>query len=185
MDSLAREALADRVLSFARGAEAEVIVTDGDFGLTRFTHNAIHQNIASADTAVRVRTIVDGRTGVAATNALDETSLRDVVGRARAMGALAPADHDAPGLVANAAVATPDGAFDEATANASPAERARIVADITRLAEERGLWAAGYVTSERSGITIANSAGTRVSYDGTSCGLNVKSYGPDSTGFAE
>jgi len=185
MDSLAREALADRVLSFARGAEAEVIVTDGDFGLTRFTHNAIHQNIASADTAVRVRTIVDGRTGVAATNALDETSLRDVVGRARAMGALAPADHDAPGLVANAAVATPDGAFDEATANASPAERARIVADITRLAEERGLWAAGYVTSERSGITIANTAGTRVSYDGTSCGLNVKANGPDSTGFAE
>jgi PmbA protein len=168
MDSIAREALAERVLSFARGGEAEVIVSDGDFGLTRFTHNAIHQNVASADTAVRVRTIVDGRTGVAGTNALDETSLRDVVDRARAMGALAPPDGEAPGLVANADTAT-----------------ARIVADIARLAEGRGLWAAGYVTSERSGITIANSAGTRVSYDGTSCGLNVKANGPDSTGFAE
>jgi predicted Zn-dependent protease len=185
MDSLAREALAERVLSFARDGEAEVLVTDGDLGLTRFTHNAIHQNIASADTAVRVRTIVDGRTGVAATNALDESSLRDVVERARAMGALAPPDLDAPGLVANAPVAAPPGAFDEPTANASPAERARIVADITRLADERGLWAAGYVTSERSGITIANSAGTRLSYDGTSCGLNVKANGTDSTGFAE
>ncbi|MBD5636014.1 MAG: TldD/PmbA family protein [Candidatus Eremiobacteraeota bacterium] len=35
------------------------------------------------------------------------------------------------------------------------------------------------------GITVANSAGTLASYDGTSCGLNVKTNGADATGFAE
>ncbi|MBD5606027.1 MAG: TldD/PmbA family protein [Candidatus Eremiobacteraeota bacterium] len=185
MDSAAREALAERVLSFAPDGETEVLVFDVDSGLTRFTQNAIHQNVAHVDTSVRVRTIVDGRTGVVMTNALDDASLRAAVANARAIGALAPRDDDAAGLVANAPVAAPDGAFDTATATASPAERARVVADIVRVVEGAGLWAAGYVTNERSGITIANSSGTRSSYDTTSCGLNVKANGDDSTGFAE
>ena len=185
MDSAAREALAERALSFAREGACEVLVFDVDMGLTRFTHNAIHQNVAHTDASVRVRTIVDGRTGVAATNVLDDASLREVVARAQAMGALAPRDDEAAGLVSNAAVAAPDGAFDTATAATTAADRARTVAEITGASERSGLWAAGYVTNERTGITIANSAGTRVSYDGTSCGLNVKSNGDDSTGFAE
>ena len=189
MRDVEREALAERVLGFARGASAEasaeVIVFDVDSGLTRFTHNAIHQNVAHGDTSVRVRTIVAGRTGVAATNVLDDASLRETVARAIHLAALAPPEDDAPGLVRNATVAAPPGAFDEPTADASPGTRARIAGDIIASAERQGLWAAGYVTTERSGVTVANSAGTRVSYDGTSCGLNVKQNGPDATGFAE
>ena len=185
MDSAAREHLAQRILGLATHGEAEVLVFDNDSGLTRFTHNAIHQNVAQIDTSVRVRTIVDGRTGVAATNLLDDASLRAVVERAYAMGALAPRDDEAPGLVRNEAIGEQPGAFDDDTADATPADRARIAGDLVRVAERNGLWAAGYVTNERSGITVVNSVGTRVSYDGTSCGINVKANGADSTGFAE
>jgi predicted Zn-dependent protease len=185
MDSAAREALAARVLAFAGAAAAEAIVFDVDSGLTRFTQNAIHQNVASTDTSVRVRTLVDGRSGVAETNALDDASLRAAVERALGLGALAPRDDEAPGLTRAEPAATPAGAYDAATANATPADRAKVVAAITRVAEGNGLWAAGYVTTERTGITIANSAGTLASYDGTSCGLNVKANGPDATGFGE
>jgi predicted Zn-dependent protease len=186
MDKHAREALARRVLAFAGTAQAEAIVSDVDAGLTRFTHNAIHQNVASADTSVRVRAIVAGRTGVAATNDLGDAALRATVDRALAMAALAPRDDDdAPGLAHNTGPASPAGAYDEGTAAASPATRARVVAEICSVAERHALWAAGYVATERAGTTIANSAGTLVSYDGTSCALNVKANGPDSTGFAE
>jgi predicted Zn-dependent protease len=185
MDEAAREALAERVLTFAGAASIEAIVTDVDAGLTRFTHNAVHQNVAHTDTSVRVRTIVDGRTGVAATNDLGDDALRATVDRARFMASLAPRDDDAPGLTKNERTAAPPGAYDPETANASPARRAGIVADICAVVERNALWAAGYVATERSGVTIANSAGTLVSFDGTSCALNVKANGPDSTGFAE
>jgi predicted Zn-dependent protease len=185
MDKDARERLARRVLALAGTAPAEAIVSDVDAGLTRFTHNAIHQNVAYADTSVRVRAIVAGRTGVAATNDLGDAALRATVDRAIAMAALAPRDDDAPGLTKSVGLAAPAGAYDEGTATASPGERARIVAEICSVAERSALWAAGYVATERAGTTIANSAGTLVSYDGTSCALNVKANGPDSTGFAE
>ena len=64
MRKAAREALATRVLSYATTREAEVIVGDDDSSLTRFTHNAIHQNVAARSRFVRVRVVDDRRTGV-------------------------------------------------------------------------------------------------------------------------
>jgi predicted Zn-dependent protease len=186
MDKDEREKLAARVAGFAgTGVASEAIVFDHDVGLTRFTHNAIHQNVAQARTSVRVRTIVEGRTGVASTNALDEGSLRATVARAQALAAFAPRDDAAAGLVASDSAPPPPGAFDDATARADPVARAKVARAIFAAAQGSGLWAAGYVTSDRSGVTVANSAGTLASYDGTSCAINVKANGPDATGFAE
>lgn len=185
MRSDEREALAQRILGFAGDAQAEVLVSDEDMGLTRFTHNAIHQNLASLDTSVRVRTIADGRTGVAATNDLSDAALRATVGRALEIAALAPRDDAFPGLGKNSQVPAPARAYIPATAEASPALRAQIAAGIIASAERSALWAAGYATTGRSGLTIANSSGTLVSFDGTTCALNVKQNGADSTGFAE
>ncbi|MBD5633428.1 MAG: hypothetical protein IAI49_03015, partial [Candidatus Eremiobacteraeota bacterium] len=106
-----RAALATRVLDFANHAAVEAIVFDEDSGLTRFTHNAIHQNVAHVDTSVRVRTIVDGRTGVAVTNALDDVSLRATVERALGMAARAPREDDSPGLVRNERPDSPPDAY--------------------------------------------------------------------------
>lgn len=179
-----REALAARLLELA-GGESEAIVSDSDIGLTRFTHNAIHQNLAERNTSVRLRTIAQGRTGVAITNDLGDAGLRALVERARAIATLAPVDHEATALFHSPRVATPKGAFDEALAAATPQQRARIAADVFAVAEAGGMWAAGYVAMERAGTTVANSRGTLVSYDGTTCGLNVKANGSDATGCAE
>ncbi len=185
MDRAAREALAARLLNVAGAGQLEALVHGEAVALTRFTQNAIHQNLAERDTSVRVRAIVDGRTGVAVTNDLGDRSLAAVVERARDMAAFAPREDDAPRLVANPQPAVPADAFIDATANASPADRARIAADVIATAEDAGLWAAGFVTTARAGLTIANSGGTLVSFDATDCGLNVKANGPDATGFAE
>ncbi|MDQ2909076.1 MAG: TldD/PmbA family protein [Candidatus Eremiobacteraeota bacterium] len=184
MDETQREALASRLLELA-GGQSEAIVSDSDVGLTRFTHNAIHQNLAERNTSVRLRTVVDGRTGVAITNDLDESGLRAVVERAHGIAALAPADPEVAPLAHSARTATPAHAYDKAVAAATPERRAQIAADVFAVAEAGGVWAAGYVTTERAGTTIANSHGTLVSYDGTTCGLNVKANGSDATGYAE
>lgn len=179
-----REALAARALQ-AAGGDSEVVVADIDRALTRFTQNAIHQNVATTNTTLRVRTVIDGRTGVAATNALGDEALAGTIARAKTIAALAPRDDEAPPLAYHPSVALPAGAYDEATAAASPEWRARIAAEVFAVAERDGLWAAGYVSTEREGVTLANTRGTLASFDGTRCALNIKANGPHATGYAE
>ncbi len=180
-----REELARSVLDLAANDACEAIVTSTAGGLTRFTHNAVHQNLASADTTVRVRTIVDGRTGVAMTNDTCPASLAQTVARSRAIAAFAPPGDVPRPLLHTARISAPHGAFVAATAAASPTARAATVAAIVAEAEAASVWAAGYVTTSQTGITIANSTGTLLSFDGTACGLNVKANAADATGFAE
>jgi predicted Zn-dependent protease len=185
MGSTLREKLAARTLALSAADETEAIVTDETSGLTRFTHNAIHQNVAQSDTVVRVRAIVDGRTGVAVSNDLSEAGLRSVSARAAEIARLAPRSDDFAGLARYPTQTAPPGSFHAATAEAGPELRAAVAQEIFRNGEPGGLWAAGYVTTGHSGVTIANSAGTLASYDSSYCGLNVKQNSADSSGYAE
>jgi predicted Zn-dependent protease len=185
VDSAAREALAERVLGFSSADDTEIAIYDEDNRLTRFTRNAIHQNIAAQDTTVRIRTVLGGQTGVIATNDLSDAALRASVEKAIAIARLAPPDPGYPGMPKGAPTTPPPNAFDPATADASAETRAKLAAQIFASAEKHDFWAAGYVTTSRSGITILNSSGTRASFDGTDAGINVKQNAADSTGFAE
>ncbi len=185
MDSAARQVLAERVLGFSTADETEVSIYFDDHRLTRFTRNAIHQNIATQDVTVRIRTIIGGRTGVISTNDLREASLKVSVEKAITIARLAPVDPDFPGLSKAPTVAAPPHAFDERTARASAERRANIAAEVFATAERHHFWAAGYVTTSHSGVTIVNSKGTHATFDGTDAGINVKQVATDSTGFAE
>ena len=178
MDSSEREALARRALSLAGTGEVEVSVRDEDRALTRFTHNAIHQNVADRGTTVRFRVVRDGRTGAAVTNARDDASLKATALQAAELAELAPRDPIFPGLPSPLPLLpAPANAFVADTATASPQARAAIAADIFGTAEAATLWAAGFVATERSGLTVANSRGVLGSFDGTECGINVKQVG--------
>jgi predicted Zn-dependent protease len=179
-----REAIAKQTLAFAT-TPCEAIVFSSARALTRFTQNAIHQNLASDDTTVRVRVIDAAKTGVAETNDLSPQSLQATVARALAIASFAPVDTTAAPLAHNAPVAAPAGAFDDVAATASPAYRAELVARILAPVEAASQWAAGYATTASDGITIANTQGTLVSFDGTSAAVNVKASAADSTGYAE
>ena len=179
-----RDDLARRAVELA-GGESEAIVRERDLALTRFTHNAIHQNVGERERSVRIRTILDGRTGVASTTDLSDAGLREVVARAREIASHAPSVPAAALRASAAAEPAAPAAYDAATAATAPAARAAAARAIFDVCERDGLWAAGYVSTASDGITIANSRGTFASYDGTSCAVNVKANGPDATGYAE
>jgi PmbA protein len=185
MDADARRALAARILERSRADATEAIVTSDHRSLTRFTHEFIHQNVDIENVAIRVRAIVDGRTGVASTNAISDDALDAVVKRALEIAAFAPRSSEPPVLAGRAGVTPPDAAYVEATANATPADRARVAAAIFEQATSNGCWCSGYVTTSTGGVTIATTAGADASFDGTECGANVKMTAGDSTGFAE
>ena len=184
-DDAGRERLAAHVLALSNADQTEVLVSTNDNSLTRFTHEVSNQNVAASDVGVCVRAILAGRTGVAQTNRLDDSSLRDVVARAIAMAKLAPQDPLTPDLPRGGPTATPDGAYDPATARADADVRARMCDAIFSQAEDAGYWSAGFAATSSVGFTVANSSGALGSFDGTDAGVNVKMNAPDSTGFGE
>ena len=185
MDAEARRALAARVLARSRAEATEAIVQSEHRALTRFTHEFVHQNVDVENVSIRVRAIVDGRTGVATTNAGDDAAIEAVVQRAAEIAALAPRPAEPPQLAAYAGVTTPPAAYVDATAAATPDQRARVAAAIFDEATAADCWCSGYVTTASGGVTIATTGGADASFDGTECGANVKMTAGDSTGFAE
>jgi len=185
MDADARRALAARILERSTADATEAIVTSDRRALTRFTHEFIHQNVDIENVTIRVRAIVGGRAGVASTNATDDAAIDATVKRAIEITAFAPRRADPPVLATHADLTAPATSYVDATANATPDDRARIAAAIFAQATSNGCWCSGYVTTSTGGVTIATTAGAGASFDGTECGANVKMTAGDSTGFAE
>ncbi len=185
MDKAQREGIARRALAASNADQTEVIVSGSNKALTRFTHGVSNQNVDAIDVNVSVRAIVDGRTGVAASNRTEDGDLEELVRRAIDMAAFAPADPLRPTLPCGGAMLSPPDAFDDATARADAFARAHICDSILTEAEEAGYWCAGYTSTAREGVSIANSSGALASFDGTDAQANVKMIGSDSSGFAE
>lgn len=185
MNSDERETLARRVLALSTAPLTEVLVTHVDAALSRFTRETLHQNVDRRESAVSVRTVIDGRMGVARTNRSDDASLHDVVERARALAAFAPHDEFIDALPLTETVSRQDHAFSPATADATASRRAQMIGALFDRAAAVDAWCAGFVATERNGLTIVNSHMDARSFDVTEASLNVKMIRQDSTGFAE
>jgi PmbA protein len=185
MEADARRALAERVIARSNADATEAVVSSEHRALTRFTHEFIHQNVDIENVSIRVRAIVDGRTGVASTNATDDAAIDAVVARAVEIAAFAPRDLTLPVLASQANYMTPRGAYVKATATSTAEQRAQIAGNIFSQALKNDCWCSGYVTTSTSGVTIATTNGANAAFDGTECGANVKMTAGNSTGFAE
>jgi PmbA protein len=189
-DATPDRAFVDQVLSQALAAshadETEVLFSGTTSALTRYMHNEIHENVAETNFTLNVRAVIGKQVGVASTNLTDPDGIAKTVARATAIARLAPADEAFPGLPdAKGPVADLPGAFDQATADAGPDERADAVGVIAHVMHHRGLHAAGFVASRRDIIGIANSKGVRRCFAGTDASVNIKAIGEDSSGYAE
>jgi predicted Zn-dependent protease len=153
--------IAQQVLSYAAPSSAEVEVSVDRYAvaLTRFANSFIHQNVADTTTSVRLRLHLDGRTATGATTVTSADGLRDLVERTLAASRLCPPDPGWPGLTAPAPLAG-EGSYDEATAAASPDERAERVR--TFVAAAGGLQTAGFCRTALWTGALANSAGQSV-----------------------
>src|ERR1700736_1170986 len=105
--------------------QTEVMVTEWDSALTRFANDSIHQNVAERNVSVRVRVVKDGKTGVASIEQLNEKAETDARKRAVAIADLQPRSEVVP--MPAPAEARPVEAWSDATAAATPEERADFV----------------------------------------------------------
>jgi len=141
-------------------AEAEALADHTALALTRFANSFIHQNVAEATTSVRLRLHLDGRTAAGSTTVVTDDGLRGLVERTVAAARLCPPDPAWPGLAPPMPAVGP-GRWDEATAHASPAERAERVRSFVDAAG--GLETAGYLRTLHWAGALANTAGQSIS----------------------
>lgn len=185
-DPAAAGALLDRVLGQVRSGEAEAVYIARDAALTRFANSQIHQNVVERDATLRVRTVSDGRTGVATTNRLDEDGIREVVGRAVAIRDRAARNPATPPLAGAAVARRGSEGWVDATAKADPEERAEQARAVIAAADRHALEASGAFATEAQTMVVANSAGLRSTDAATQAKLVTVVMGEDgASGYAQ
>ena len=175
------------VESFAREQgvrDIEALITGGGHELTRFANNTIHQNVAEQSRHLSVRAVIDGRTARASTNRLDRDGVRDAVSQAIALTRLTAPDPELPEMAGPQEYRRQDRCF-EATAHATPEERALAVAEAIRVVEDAGQTAAGTYSTGHSTMALMNSRGVSVSYSETQARFSITAMAADSSGWAK
>jgi PmbA protein len=188
----------ERIKKLSSSDEVEILFSGGNFALTRFANNTIHQNVAEENHVVSVRTIFGGRTARAATNKFDDESLRQVV---KSSEALARVQHPDPDLLPSP-VACETGGAGEApvptqtvstrlvpsryfgqTAAITPEFRAEGVKKIVGVADQHKLTTAGVFSSGEWFEGIFNSNGLNRWHTQTSAEVSITMLAPDSSGW--
>ena len=157
-DEASVRTLLQKVLSYSQAEQTEVAYLGTESALTRFATNHIHQNVAESNAELRVRAVVGQRIGVAATNRLDDESLRRVTEQALEIARVQPVNPEFHSLPTPQSISAAPG-YSERTAQFTPEGRARQVGIIVGLAKERGLESAGAFSTTVRSTAIANSLG--------------------------
>ncbi|HEX3604971.1 MAG TPA: metallopeptidase TldD-related protein [Candidatus Dormibacteraeota bacterium] len=177
-------ALADAVLAAVPRGEAEVVVSENDLALTRFARNTIHQNVAETGLSLRLRLVDEGRVGVAELRGGGEGAIARLVQSAEEARRLAPAQEDLAPLPAPGGGDGPCG-WSDATAAASPEQRAEGVAIVTEMAAARGLQAFGALSTQATQLAVVNTRGVRRHGRSTGASLTAVVRGDDGAGYAD
>jgi PmbA protein len=188
----------DRIRKFSSADEIEVLFSGGNFALTRFANNMIHQNVAEENHTVSVRTVFGGRTARAFTNKFDDDGLHRVVASSEA---LARVQHPDPDLLpvpdsieaaGNSAPSLAEGSVRVAqvparhfaeTAAITPQLRADGVQKIVDVAKKYKLTTAGIFSSSESVEGIFNSRGLSNWHTQTLAEVSITMLGADSSGW--
>jgi PmbA protein len=179
----------DRIRKVSSADEMEVSFTGGQFSLTRFANNTIHQNVAEHNHVVSVRTAFGTKTARALINKFDDESLRQVV---KSSENLAKVQHPDPDLLpvpspdeagANKADTQAPSRFFEQTAALSPDLRAEGVHEIVGVADRYKLTTAGVFSSGELYEGVFNSRGLSVWHTQTSAEISITMLAADSSGW--
>ena len=179
--------IAARVLRLSEADETEVTLDAKSSALTRFANNTIHQNVAEQGLAISIRAVVDGRTARATTNKADDESLCEAAWAAFQMARHQPKQ---PGLLPMPGPQprsgrAPVARYFEATAAATPAARARVVAALCKVAQSGGHTAAGIFSTGAHAVALANSRGLFAHHAQSHAEFSITALDGDSSGWAK
>ncbi len=182
-------AAAERAVALATAAgagETEAVVSVEGAQLTRFANSEIHQNVAETDGSINLRVAIGKRVGVASSNRLDDDGLRRLADTAVSIARNSAELEDWGGLPDPTPVRELPAGWSEATAAATPEQRAEGVRAVIAAADAVGVRAFGSFSTSAEHLAVANSHGVRAAQRRTAAGLLTVTMAPDGgSGYAE
>ena len=185
------KAILDSVLEASDADETEVFLGGGILALSRFANNEIHQNVAEEGYTLSVRVVDGKRTARVSTTRTDPEGIKEAVARARKVAKLSREDPTLLPVPKPGKMQEVD-AYDDATANLSPSDRAGKVAAAIAPSVKSDLTTAGYFSNNTGNIgewgepgifAVANSKGLFGYYRATEAGFSLTSFAGDSSGW--
>jgi predicted Zn-dependent protease len=185
--------IVETVLKESRAEETEVFIGGGALYLTRFSNNAIHQNVSESNFSLTVRSVLGDRTGRATTHSLEEEAIQKAARLSFECAQVSEPDDTLMPLPGPQTYPEVAAAYDEATAVVGPEQRVEQVAEVIERCEERGLKASGYISNAVGSIEsygnpgvycVANSKGLFGYHAGTKASCNITVEADDSSGWA-
>jgi predicted Zn-dependent protease len=173
--------LAERAVAHVARGEAAAVVQTERSGLARFAASEIHQPTLIENTLVELEVVVDGRSGYASTNRLDDAALAELAHRADEAASMSPADSEHPGLAGRADPPEIAG-YDEATAGITPDEQAQRAA--ASIAAAAPFDAYGFFTSGVVEVAVAATTGLRTAQATTDATALVLAAADGASGYA-
>ncbi|HEY3163291.1 MAG TPA: TldD/PmbA family protein [Candidatus Limnocylindrales bacterium] len=182
-------AVAERAVALASAAgatEAEALVSDERAQLTRFANSEMHQNVAETNGSINLRVAIGKRIGVASSNRLDDESLRRLAETASAIARNSAELEDWGGLPEPTPISEIPAGWSEATAAATPEQRAEGVRAVIAAADDAGVRAFGSFSTAAEQLAVANSHGIRAFQRRTTAQLLTVTMATDGgSGYAE
>jgi predicted Zn-dependent protease len=175
------EAIAKKVLSFAKADETRVVVSSSANGNMRFAVNQASTSGDNYDNTVTVRSAFGKRSASSTTNSYDDASLKAVVERAESLAKLAPEDPEAMPEIGPQTYPSPP-AWSDATASLEAATRAAAVNAITSTAKAANLVSTGFLDTNAGSFAVANNKGLFAYHRQTLAALSTTIRTPEGTG---
>lgn len=184
MDPTRVEAIVQKVLSFSDATETEVLLSHSEENLTRFSGNAISQNVARSTDSLTAKVHLAQKVGRATTDRFDDDALKRVVSMAKKM---ASAQADDPELLplAGAASFKRNDAYFSMTAAFGPEERAEIITKLIAEVKENKASAAGIFSTGCDSLALGTSNGFFADYRSTTAMLSLTVEVDGASGWAE
>ncbi len=163
--------LVNKIRSFLKNYDFEIIVSGGKSELTRFAESYIHQNVAETDLNLIVKVINEDRIGAVQMNSIDDQTISKNIEKAIEVTKITPKLDYHYRLLKPQSYKIKS-KYSEQTANFTPLNRAQLVSQLIKEVNKKEYEAAGAFKTEESTILVANSEGVFAFDQGTKVDFN-------------
>jgi predicted Zn-dependent protease len=172
--------ICEKLLSYVKADDAIVGVNSENYGHLRFASNAFTTSGARENVSVGVTVWIDKKRGAAATNEIDDESLKATVAQAEQLARISPADREYMPTLGRQTYKPVNG-YAEATSNISLTSRAKTINDVISACEKAKVVGAGFHQARGLAGASATKNGNFI-YDRSSLvSLSTTARTPDGT----
>jgi len=153
--------LVNKIKSFTKNYDFEIIATEVKSELTRFAESYIHQNVAETNLNLTIKIINENKIGTVCMNSIDESTISKNIEKAIEVTKITPKLDYLYRLLTPQSYKIKS-KYSKDTANFTPLNRAQLVKQLIKKVNQRGYEAAGAFKTEESTLLVANSEGVFV-----------------------